>query len=294
LKKRRKLMNNAQFCPVGKLEKVLLATDGSQFSEGAIREAINFAKVCSSRLYAITVLETNPEYETIGSNVFEKEEAEAIKHLDTVKERAAQEGVTCETVFHSSMDPSQAIVDEATERKIDMIVIGRRGRTGLAKLLMGGVAAKVVIHAPCKVLIVPKAARIEYRSILVATDGSGHSIAAVQEAVSIAKRCGSRIIALSSIRSNDEMEKARENVNKVLDMAKSEGVTAEALTPTGRSYNVIVETAGGRGVDLIVMGIPVKTALEKIFTGSATEKVIGTAGCAVMVVKGEGSVLATV
>ncbi len=287
-------MDCSQFCPVGKLEKVLLATDRSQFSEGAIREAISFAKVCSSRLYVITVLETNPEYETIGSNVFEKEEAEAVKYLDSVKERASQEGVSCETIFHSGIEPYKAIVDEASERRIDMIVIGRHGRSGLAKLLMGGSAAKVIVHAPCKVLVVPKAARIEYRNILVATDGSGHSIAAIQEAVNIAKRCGSRIIALSSIRSNDEMEKALENVNKVLDMAKSEGVTAEALTPTGRSYNVIVETAGGRGVDLIVMGIPVKTALEKIFTGSATEKVIGTAGCAVMIVKGDDSVVATV
>lgn len=279
-------MNCAQSCPVGKLGRVLLATDRSQFSEGAVREAINFAKFCSSRLYAVTVLETNPEYETIGSNVFEKEEEEAVKYLDSVRDRASHEGITCETIFHSGVEPYQAIVNEASDRKIDMIIIGRHGRSGLAKLLTGEVAAKVIIHAPCKVLVVPKAAKIEYRTILVATDGSGHSIAAVQEAVDIAKRCSSRIIALSAIRSNDQMEGAEANVKAVLDMAQREGVTAEGLTPTGRSYNVIVETAGGRGVDLIVMGIPVKTALEKIFTGSSTEKVIGTAGCAVLVVKG--------
>ena len=58
------------------------------------------------------VLETNPEYETIGSNVFEKEEAEAMKYLETVKERAVKEGVTCETLFHG-VEPYQAIVEEA-------------------------------------------------------------------------------------------------------------------------------------------------------------------------------------
>lgn len=175
-----------------------------------------------------------------------------------------------------------------------MIIIGRHGRTGLAKLLVGGVATKVVVHSQCKVLVVPKAAKIEYRNIMIATDGSGHSIAAVQEAVNIAKRCGSRIIALSSIRSNDELENAKANVNAAIEIAQKEGVPAEGLTPTGRSYNVIVETAGGRGIDLIVMGVPVKTVLEKIFTGSATEKVIGNAGCAVLIVKGEASVSATV
>lgn len=287
--KKEVVMDCAQFCPVGKLEKVLVVTDRSQFSEGAVREAINLAKVCSSRLCAITVLETNPDYETIGSSVFEKEEAEAVRHLDGVKERAAQEGVACETIFHSGVEPSKVIVDEASERKIDMIVIGRRGRSGLANLLIGEVAAKVIVHAPCKVLVVPRAARIEYRNILVATDGSGHSIAAVQEAVNIAKRCGSKIIALSAIRSNDEMENAKANVKAVIEMAQKEGVTAEGLTPTGRSYNVIVETAGGRGMDLIVMGIPVKSTFQKIFSGSATEQVIGKAGCAVLIVKGEDS-----
>src|SRR6266508_3544496 len=98
-------MDCSQFCPVGKLERVLVATDRSQFSEGAIREAISFAKVCSSRLYAITIMETNPEYETIGSSVFEKEEAEAIKYLDSVRERAAGEGLACETIFHSGVEP---------------------------------------------------------------------------------------------------------------------------------------------------------------------------------------------
>jgi nucleotide-binding universal stress UspA family protein len=288
------IMNNAQFCPVGKLEKVLLATDGSQHSEGAIREAIIFAAKCSSKLYACMALETNPEYETTTINVLEKEEAEAKTHLESIKARAAKEGLSCETTLHEGIDAAQTIVEDAAEKKVDMIVIGRHGRKGLLKALMGELAAKVIIHAPCKVLVVPKAAKIEYRNILVATDGSGHSIAAVQEAINIAKRCGSRIIALSSIRSNDELEKAQANVNKVLDMAKGEGVPAEAVTPTGRSYNLIVETAGGRGVDLIVMGIPIKSAFEKIFTGSATEKVIGTAGCAVLIVKGEGSVSATV
>jgi hypothetical protein len=287
-------MNEAAFCPVGRLEKLLFATDRSAYSEGALEEALSFAGLCSSRLYVISILETNPEYETIGANYFEKEEAEVLKYLSSIKEKAAQKGIFCETILHSSMDASVAIVDEAVAKNVDMIVLGRHGRKGLLKALMGEVVPKVVVQAPCKVLVVPKAARIEYRNILVATDGSGHSIAAVEEAINIAKRCGSRILALSSIRSNDELDKAKKNVNAVLDAAKKDGVEAEGLTPTGRSYDVIVETAGGRGVDLIIMGIPVKTVIDKMFTGSATEKVIGNAGCSVLVVKGESSVSATV
>ncbi len=278
-------MNNAPVCPVGRLSKVLLATDRSPFSQGAEREAINFAKICSSRLWIISILETNPEYETIGSSVLEKEEAEAVQYLESLKEEASRQGVICETVLHSGIEPYRAIVDEARERIFDMIVIGKHGRSGLAKLIMGEVAAKVIAHAPCKVLVVPKAAKIEYRTILVATDGSSHSEAAAAEAIAIAARCGSRVIALSSMRDPGEQKEATFNVSKVIDMAKKEGSEVEGVTPLGRSYDVIVEVAGGRGVDLIVMGTYGKTGVKKLLMGSSTEKVIVNAGCAVLVVK---------
>src|SRR5208282_3629967 len=124
-------MNQPTFCPVSKLEKLLLATDRSKFSEGAIREAISFAKKCSSKLYVISVLETNPEYETIGAEFFEKEEEEVVKHLGSIKARVEAEGLKCETIFLSGNEPYEYIVDEAAEKNIDMIVIGRRGRRGL-------------------------------------------------------------------------------------------------------------------------------------------------------------------
>jgi len=278
-------MNGIHACPVSKNERLLLVTDGSLFSEGAIREALSFAKRCSSKLYVISAMETNPEYESIGSSVFEKEEAETRKHLEAVKTQAEQAGLRCETIFHHGADPSRIIVDEAADRNIDMIIIGRRGRKGLAKLLMGEVAAEVIGHAPCKVLVVPKAAHIGYRNILIATDGSKHSEAAASEAINIAKRCGGNIIVVSVSRSESELQEAKISANRVVELARKESIPAEALTPSGRAHDVIAETAGGRGIDLIVMGAYGKTGLKKLLMGSSTEKVIGLAGCAVLVVK---------
>jgi nucleotide-binding universal stress UspA family protein len=281
-------MNPEQACPLSKLDKLLLATDRSAFSEGAIREAITFAKKCSSRLSIMSVLETNPEYETIGANAYQKEEDEATKYLESLKSRATQEGIYyCETALHFGENPSRLIVNEAAEKKADMIIIGRRGRSGIMKVLMGKTAAHLISQAPCKVLIVPRAARIIFKNILVATDGSTHSIAAASEAIGIAKRCGSAIIAVSATHSEQGLEEAKLHVLQVVDMAKKEGITAEALTPIGRSHEVIVETAGGRSVDLIVMGSYGKTGLKKLLMGSSTEKVIGNASCAVLVVKAE-------
>jgi nucleotide-binding universal stress UspA family protein len=274
-------MTNAAACPIGKLEKVLLATDNSEYSDGAIREAIKFASKCSSRLYACMMIEANPEYEIIGSKAFETEEAEATTHLESIKTR----GIACDTILHESMDASRAIVDEAAEKNVDMIVIGRRGYKGLVKALMGEIAAKVIAHAPCKVLVVPKATQIEYKNILVATDGSNHANAAVTEAVAIAKRCGSHIIALSAMHDESERREAKNISDKAVELAEKEGVSAEAVTPIGKPSDRIVETASGMGVDLIVMGTYGRTGVKKLLMGSSTEKVIGTAACAVLVVK---------
>jgi nucleotide-binding universal stress UspA family protein len=107
----------------------------------------------------------------------------------------------------------------------------------------------------------------------------------VTEALAIAKRCGSNVLALSAARDESELVEARANVGLVADLGRKEGVPVEALTPLGRSHGAIVETAGGRGVDLIIMGTYGKTGMKKLLMGSSTEKVIGRAGCAVMVVK---------
>ena len=279
-------MDSAQPCPPLKPAKLLVATDRSEFSEGAIREAINLAKKSSGSLYIVSVMETNPEYETIGANFFQKEEEEAIKYLGTLRKRASQEGLHCQSMLLHGNDPYRLITDTATERMVDIIIIGRRGRSGLSEVLRGQ-GAKVVGRATCKVLVVPKAAVIEHRKVLVATDGSNHSIAAASEALGIAKRCGSTIVAVSAAHSDVELDAAKTNVGKVVEMAQRDNIPVEALTPIGKSYKAIVETAGGRAVDLIVMGTYGETGLRKFFMGSTTEKVISHSGCAVMVVKEE-------
>jgi nucleotide-binding universal stress UspA family protein len=278
-------MSTEQTCPVPGLARLLVATERSAFSEGAVREAINLAKKCSSTLCVMTVVETNPEYETMGAELLQKEEEEAVQYLRSIKTRASEERISCEVSLQRGSSASHLIVEEAIKKKSDMILIGRRGRRGLEKLLMGSAAARVIGHATCKVLVVPKAARILFKNILVATDGSEYADRAVGEAIEIARQWGSRLIALSVFSAKNEEKKAQENVGGVVSVAKKAGVTVEAITATGRPCDLIAETAGGRGVDLIVMGTYGRTGLKKLLMGSTTEKVIGMAGCAVLVVK---------
>ena len=285
--------------------KILLATDTSEFSEGAIREAINLSKSCEkSQLYAMSVVELNPELMALAPLVMEKMEQETRKHLEGVKERARKENVECEIIIREGEEPYKLIVEEAGKKQAGLIVMGRRGRKGLMRMLMGSVTARVIGHADCNILIVPRAAKIRYDNILVATDGSRYSDAAVSEAIRIAKRCGGSLIVVSVAASESispldivhsqmqrgliadkELKEAENNIKKAKDLAGKEGVKAEGLVLSGRPHEAIVDTAKEKKADLIIVGSHGRTGIERLLMGSVTERVIGHADCAVLVVK---------
>ena len=169
---------------------------------------------------------------------------------------------------------------------------------------MGSVTAKVIGHSPCNVLVVPKAAEIRYQKLLVATDGSQYSLAAASEAVGIAKRCGAELLVISVVPSETaspfdivhtemqhemisqkEFHEGEKNVNDLLVIAKQEGVSVVGQIVEGRPYEAIVETAREKGIDLIVMGSHGRTGMERLLMGSVTERVVGHADCAVLIVK---------
>ena len=295
---------NAQPCPIPKLEKLLLSTDGSEFSEGAVREAISITRKCSSRLIAISVVETNPEYETIAPQLVEREIGKAKDNLEAIKDRASKDGVDCETVVHQGEGSYNYIVEEAAKKGAEMIIMGRRGRTGLKRLVMGSVTAKVIGHAPCDVLVVPKDAKVELKKILLATDGSRYSESASVKAIGIAKRSGAQLTVVSVVPSEaispldivhsemhrdliaeKEQKAARCYIDGVKEMAEREGVEVVSSILEGRPYEAITNAAVEKRIDLIVIGSHGRTGLEKFLMGSVAERVIVLSPCAVLVAK---------
>lgn len=147
-------MSDIKIRPIEDHGKILVATDGSEFNEDAVREAISLAKTCSSKLFVVSVIETNPEYETIAPQLVEKAEKETRKHLELVKEIASKKNVDCEIIAYQGEEPYQYIVEEAGKNNVSMIIMGRRGRTGLKRLMMGSVTERVIGHAECAVFVV--------------------------------------------------------------------------------------------------------------------------------------------
>jgi len=149
-------MSAAEACPITGLTKIILATDGSEHSERALREAVSLAKTCGTRLYAVTVIEMNAEYAALAPKAVEKAEVEAKQFLDEVKKCAAKENIECDIIALHGEDVAEVLVGQAEKLSADMIVMGRHGRKkGLRKLFMGSVTSNLISHAPCKVLVVP-------------------------------------------------------------------------------------------------------------------------------------------
>lgn len=295
----------AEICPTAGVERILLSTDGSEYSEGAVREAIRLAKKCGSHLTALSVVDTNPEFDTIAPQIVEKKGKEARQNLEAVQARAKNEGIDCSTVIREGEDSYKYIVDEAVKSKSTMIVMGRRGRTGLKRLMMGSVTARVIGHAPCNVLVVPRAAQLGFANIVVATDGSKHSVAAASEAIGLAKRNGSMLTVLSVVPSEiatpvdidftvsqreliaeKEMQEAEKNARAVKEAAQKEDVSVKALIMSGKPADAVIEIARERRAELIVLGSHGRTGIERLLMGSVAERVIVLASCPVLVVKG--------
>ncbi|HSW63939.1 MAG TPA: universal stress protein [Dissulfurispiraceae bacterium] len=144
----------------------MLAVDGTRFGDGAVHEAMNFARRCSSRLIVLFPIVATMETESESPLTHEKEESEAETYLGKIKKQAFEMGIPCEGIICEAADAADCIVDEARERAADMIIIGKRGISGWKKLLIGETAANVIGKAPCKVLVVPPDGRLSYKTIL--------------------------------------------------------------------------------------------------------------------------------
>jgi nucleotide-binding universal stress UspA family protein len=281
-------MSAYQECPVAKMEKLLLATDGSEFSEGAIREAILLAKTCDSKLNVLSVAEVLDIREFADDYplaAVESKEKALRQHLESVKAIAVKEGIVCEIILSQGKEASKLIIDEAVKKNAELIIMGRHGRTGITRIMMGSVTARVIGDAPCKVLVVPRFARISLDRILVPTDGSIYSDLAVREGISIAKRLGSSLIALSVYKKDANYELAEATIGIVKELAEKCGVKIEALTLKGEPHEVIVDTVEKKEAGFMVIGSHGRSGIERLLMGSVTERVIGHAGCPILVVR---------
>jgi len=137
---------------------IIIPTDGSALSAKAIGHGIALARAVNAKVTGITVttpfhiLAMEPGMVTDTPEQYKKHAiALAAKYLGQIKEAAS--GVECDTVHVEHEQPYQAIINTASSRGCDLIVMASHGRRGLSALVVGSETVKVLTHSTIPVLV---------------------------------------------------------------------------------------------------------------------------------------------
>jgi hypothetical protein len=236
----------------------------------------------------MTIVLSTQDLEGVGTQgLREQLEREALAILDGVLAAAMAAGIPCATQLVYGDQPHQEIVATAEELASDLIVLGRRGKRGLARFMVGHATAQVAGLAPCPVLMVPRASELWQRRILLASDGSDACAAAEAQAIDLARLCQLplTLVSVTSPSHNAERKAAAQAaLDRLLARVQAAGLEGEALLAEGRPEEMVVATAASRGADLIVVGSRGRTGLQRLLLGSASERIMGLAQSPVLIV----------
>lgn len=144
---------------------ILLPVDGSEVSQKAEKECVAFAKSIGAKVTAIHVishfhLHYQPWAATrsVHEKIEHEHEAEAKKiaekMLSELQARIKAQGVECDGLVVIGDHPYEEIIETATQRNCDLILMASHGRRGLDAVLLGSETVKVLTHSRIPVLVV--------------------------------------------------------------------------------------------------------------------------------------------
>ena len=147
-------------------KKILFATDGSPASASAARLAVDLARTHGARLTALYVVDPYPylgigEANPMGFQAYMSAAHEHAAQAHAKVSALCTQGSPVDLHLRRSedMQASEGILQAAQEEGSDLIVVGSHGRTGMSRLMLGSIAAKVVAQSPVPVLVAREGTR---------------------------------------------------------------------------------------------------------------------------------------
>ncbi len=142
--------------------KILVAIDGSKYSEKGVEYAKSISEKFGSELILLTVLDfsfknypstilTAPTY---GIKKFNNMKESIEKYHKNILSDLEKEKIKARSIILEESTTVKTIVELSEKEKIDLIIINTRGRTGFKKLLMGSTASGVVTYSHCPVMVI--------------------------------------------------------------------------------------------------------------------------------------------
>ncbi|MFN3302850.1 MAG: universal stress protein [Roseateles sp.] len=141
-------------------KRILVPTDGSDITAHAVDMAIQLAKVHGAQLLTLSVMEPFPysavsEIQPVPPQEFlDAQQRVATQRVEAVCATAAAQGLSCKAHTVEALHAWEAIAEHARTESVDLIVMASHGRKGLAALLLGSEAQKLLTHVELPVLIV--------------------------------------------------------------------------------------------------------------------------------------------
>jgi len=291
------------------IKKILCAIDRSPSSLQAFGYAIALARWQSARLNLLEVIE-----EALPPGVNRAPTSDGVPNeTRTTLERDLRRVLTARRASDVKVEISlrngnvvQEILAQAKTSRPDLMVIGSHGRGGIQRLVLGSVAEKVLRLATCPVLTVRRGVRLVRRSrspfatILCPTDFSAAANKAVAYAKRLAQEADAKLILMTAVEwpfgdevtsgAVAELQKsiasnASDALTRLLPRPASNGPRAQAIVAVGKASAAIVKVARARSVDLIVMGVSGRGALDVAILGSTTHHVIREGAWPVLTVR---------
>jgi nucleotide-binding universal stress UspA family protein len=249
-------------------ENILFATDFSPAANAALRHAAGLATSFAANLWAIHVKE--PVDYAMPPEIWQYAQQTVDLELDQVRKLLLKEYPHLKTeVSQGEGGFWPSLAAEVQKHKVDLIVVGTSGRTGIRKALLGSKAEEILRHTSCPVLTVGPHAqegqgkRGQFSSILYATDFGPSSLAAGQIAVSLALNYKAKLTALHipddrvpHLVANPEQfaESCERQLLELVHGGSQLRCAPSLIVEHGIPKDKILEVAAQNGADLIVMG----------------------------------------
>jgi nucleotide-binding universal stress UspA family protein len=266
--------------------RLLLATEHTEFDAGAESLAMELAHRCKVPLAAVFPLASNSEFEAEAPEIALKEERAAAAKIAQIQAAGTQRGITLHLNVRRGEELFREIVDEAIAQKSELIVIRRRGKRGfLANMMVGEMVTKVVSHTPCHLLIVPRAATMWQRHMLVAIEPTPQGQAIACLALHLASECLIPVNVALLCPDTNPGEGYPSLITELMSFAASKKVQLACELLRGESHSAIESAAKRCQADLIVLGHQSESWFSMGFHGSLAQRVIGQTDCPVLIIK---------
>jgi nucleotide-binding universal stress UspA family protein len=283
-----------QLAPGGEMyRRILVPLDGSTLAEQAVPHAVMLSTRKQSEVLLIQVHEVILSGRAAAVIAERKFHYESQVYLDRIARRIREREIQARSVVAVGTAHYE-ILNFAREQGVDLIVMSKRGQSGVTRWLVGGVVSRVLRSTEIPVLAVPVVVGGSpdwrdhaYRRILVPLDGSSLAEGALSHAIAIIRKFRAELV-LVQVRSTDgaeerhssdleprPQESAEEDyLERVAQSVEKQGVRALSVELVGRPENEIASYSESNQVDLIVMSAQGKSNLPYWLLGSVAERVV--------------------